>query len=33
VLLLFGSIIFFEYKKAHLMNKKDDPVKMILIFF
>jgi len=27
VLLLIGSIIFFKYKKGHLMNKLDDSVK------
>jgi len=33
MIMITGSITFFRYKKNHLINKKDDPVKIILIFF
>jgi len=31
VLLIIGSIVVFKYKKTHLTNKKDYPVKTTLI--
>ena len=27
------TVIFFKYAETHLMNKKDDPVKITFIFF